>query len=107
WHLGPAALNSQEVHAHEAAHGWFGDGVRLQCWEDLVLSEGTVTYLAARALDVIAPQAGAEAWASYEAELQAIDPTAPVWPHGCGAVDVLQDRVFTRATYMRGAFFYR
>ena len=30
-----------------------------QCWEDFVLSEGTVSYLAARALDVVAPTVGA------------------------------------------------
>jgi aminopeptidase N len=33
---------------HEAAHGWFGDGVRLRCWEDFVLSEGTASHLDAR-----------------------------------------------------------
>src|SRR5690606_32804642 len=27
-HVASAALASEEVHAHEAAHGWFGDGVR-------------------------------------------------------------------------------
>jgi hypothetical protein len=34
--------------AHEAAHGWFGNGVRIKCWEDLVLSEGITEYLSLR-----------------------------------------------------------
>lgn len=37
-----------ESDAHEAAHGWFGNGVRVRCWEDLVLSEGITEYLAIR-----------------------------------------------------------
>jgi hypothetical protein len=24
-----------------AVHGWFGDAVRMRCWEDLLISEGT------------------------------------------------------------------
>ncbi len=34
--------------AHEAAHGWFGNAVRVLCWEDLVLSEGLTEYLSIR-----------------------------------------------------------
>jgi hypothetical protein len=37
-----------ESDAHEAGHGWFGNGVRIRCWEDLVLSEGVTEYLAIR-----------------------------------------------------------
>jgi aminopeptidase N len=33
--------------------------------------------------------------------------TAKVWPQSCGAVDVIEDGLFTRAPYIRGAFFYR
>ncbi|MCX5744328.1 MAG: hypothetical protein NT062_17700, partial [Proteobacteria bacterium] len=50
WHVAKDAMADEETQAHEAAHGWFGDGVRLRCWEDFVLSEVTVSYLAARAL---------------------------------------------------------
>ncbi|HLU67370.1 MAG TPA: M1 family aminopeptidase, partial [Kofleriaceae bacterium] len=50
WHVSSGSLHSEEVNAHEAAHGWYGNGVRIACWEDFVLSEGTVTYMAARAL---------------------------------------------------------
>jgi aminopeptidase N len=107
WHVGSAAIGDQETHVHEAAHGWFGDGIRIKCWEDFVLSEGTVTYLAGRALDVVAPAVGTTVWDSYTAELAAITPTDPVWPDSCGAVDVIEDNLFTRAPYIRGAFFYR
>jgi aminopeptidase N len=107
WHVGASSLGSQETNVHEAAHGWFGDGIRLQCWEDFVLSEGTVTYLAARALDVVAPTVGAQTWTNYANELGSIPPTDPVWPQSCGKVDVLKDNLFTNAPYIRGAFFYK
>ena len=48
WHVDDSSFGSQETQAHEASHGWYGDGIRLACWEDFVLSEGTVTYLAGR-----------------------------------------------------------
>ena len=107
WHVGAAALGDVETHVHEAAHGWFGDGVRLRCWEDFVLSEGTASYLSARALDAVAPDAGAEIWRRFEQQLGALAGTEPVWPRGCGAVDLLEDGLFTRAPYVRGALFYR
>src|SRR4029078_12018950 len=47
WHVARDAMNDEETHVHQAAHGWFGDALRLRCWEDFVLSEGTVSYLAA------------------------------------------------------------
>ncbi len=107
WHVASGALYSEEVNVHEASHGWFGDGIRIGCWEDFVLSEGTVTYLAGRALDVVAPTVGQQTWDDYETELGNIAPTDPVWPDSCGVIDVLDDNLFTNAPYMRGAFFYR
>jgi aminopeptidase N len=107
WHVGSAALSDQETQVHEAAHGWYGDGIRIKCWEDFVLSEGTVTYLAARALDVVAPTVGAAVWQSYTTELGDITGTDPVWPDSCGAIDIIEDNLFTRAPYIRGAFFYK
>nr|MBA3820833.1 hypothetical protein [Deltaproteobacteria bacterium] len=71
--------------AHEAAHGWFGDGVRLRCWEDFVLSEGTVSNLAARALAQVAgPTMEAKVWADYQRELTAAiaGGGARAWPQG-------------------------
>jgi aminopeptidase N len=107
WHVGTSALGDTETNVHEAAHGWFGDGIRIACWEDFVLSEGTVSYLAGRALDVVAPTEGAAVWQSYQTELGQLSGTAKVWPESCGTIDVIEDALFTRAPYMRGAFFYR
>jgi len=107
WHVGASSLGSQETHAHEAAHGWFGDGIRLSCWEDFVLSEGTVTYLAGRALDVVAPTVGADVWTSYASDLAGIPGTDKVWPQSCNGIDIIDDDLFTTAPYIRGAFFYR
>ena len=39
-HVAEAAMDSEETLVHESAHGWFGDGIRIGCWEDFVLSEG-------------------------------------------------------------------
>jgi hypothetical protein len=73
-----------------------------------VLSEGTVSYLAARALDVVAPSVGASVWSSYTSQLQSsVTATEPVWPQSCGMVDVIKDNLFSQAPYMRGAFFYK
>jgi len=107
WHVASAILGQEVAHVHEAAHGWFGDGVRIACWEDFVLSEGTVSYLAARALEVVAPEVGAAAFAKYEAEAAALPQSALVWPHSCGRVDILEDHLFNNAPYSRGALFYR
>jgi hypothetical protein len=107
WHVGTSSLGDQETNVHEASHGWFGDGIRIACWEDFVLSEGTVTYLAGRALDVVAPAVGMQVWTDYAASLGAIPATDPVWPQSCNTVDILKDNVFTNAPYIRGAFFYR
>jgi aminopeptidase N len=107
WHVGSESLDSEEVNVHEAAHGWFGAGIRLQCWEDFVLSEGTVTYLAARALDAVAPDVGAVVWTDYAGQLTRLSGSAPVWPQSCGAIDILEDNLFSNAPYIRGAFFYR
>ena len=107
WHLSSSALGDEKTNVHEAAHGWFGDGIRIECWEDFVLSEGTVSYLAGRALDVVASTVGAAVWSGYEAELGGIPATAKVWPQSCNSIDILKDNLFSNAPYMRGAFFYR
>jgi aminopeptidase N len=106
-HISSNAIGDEETNVHESAHGWFGDGIRIACWEDFVLSEGTVSYLAARALDVVAPSVGASIWQSYTNQLANIAGASPVWPQSCGTVDVIKDHLFTNAPYMRGAFFYK
>ena len=110
WHVAKDAMSDEVTQAHEAAHGWFGDGVRIKCWEDFVLSEGTVSYLSARALAVVGgPALEAQIWADYQAELDdAIALGGSVaWPTGCGRVDILEDELFTNLPYMQGAFFYK
>lgn len=109
WHVAKDAMGDEVTQAHEAAHGWFGDGVRLRCWEDFVLSEGTVSYLSARALAVVAPALEAGIWADYQDELDAAiaEGGAPAWPRGCNQIDILRDRLFTNLPYMQGAFFYK
>ncbi|MBI5503100.1 MAG: peptidase M1 [Deltaproteobacteria bacterium] len=110
WHVDVLAMSLPLVHVHEAAHGWFGDAVRLACWEDLVLSEGTATYLAARASgQAIGSEAEAAAWAEYDRRLDAVFRSGDrvVLPAGCGEVDVLDDGLFSDAVYVKGAFFFR
>jgi hypothetical protein len=111
WHVAGAAMADQEIHAHEAAHGWFGNGIRIACWEDFVLSEGTVSYLAARALDAAAgSETGDQVWASYQQRLDSLQASPRnkiAWPEGCNQLDILEDGLFGAAPYMKGAFFFR
>lgn len=110
WHVSNIAMKDPWVQAHEAAHGWFGDGVRIACWEDLVLSEGTVSYLEARAIEqIMGATEGQKVWDNYLTRMNAaLQGTAPknVWPDSCGQVDVLKD-LFGDLVYMKGAFFFR
>src|SRR5439155_1140405 len=93
-----------------AAHGWFGDGIRLRCWEDFVLSEGTVSYLAAHVIGkIVGPEAETAIWHEYAGELSAAIQAggAPAWPVGCNKIDILKDKLFTNIPYKEGAFFYK
>jgi hypothetical protein len=110
WHVAGDYVKSTTVHAHEAAHGWFGDGVRIKCWEDFVLSEGTATYFAARSLG----QFGIDLWPKYECGLKLIcddDPTnganVVALPDTCDKIDIYTDPLRTHATYAKGAYFYK
>jgi hypothetical protein len=109
WHVSSGSMGDEETHAHEAAHGWFGNGVRLACWEDLTLSEGTTSYLAARSLEAVKGEAAGNAvWQDFEYQLDSVisrdDKIA--WPETCGAIDVYHD-LWNSVPYMKGAFFYR
>jgi len=109
-HVGSPSMGDRVTQIHEAAHGWFGGGIRIACWEDFVLSEGTVTYLTARAItEVLGDEAGDETWAEYDDALawSLEHEDVAAWPDGCGEVDILADGLFSYAPYYRGAEFYR
>lgn len=107
WHVADGALNSQEVNAHEAAHGWYGNGVRIACWEDFVLSEGVVTYMAARALE----PAGVDLWQeTYDCELKRICDGAAntvALLNSCGEIDIINHPLWSNTPYQKGAQFLR
>jgi hypothetical protein len=109
WHVGSASMSSAIIHAHEATHGWFGGGVRIACWEDFVLSEGTASYLSARAVEAVDGQAaGDEVWVQYAGALHAAQQSAAhkiAWPNGCGTINILE--YFSNIPYMKGAHFLR
>lgn len=110
WHVAREAMNDPVTHAHEAAHGWFGDGVRIACWEDFVLSEGTVTYLAARAIEAVNGMAAGQAvWDDYQTELDAVLPTEDtiLMLDTCNEIDLIVHPLWSNVTYMKGAFFYK
>lgn len=111
WHTAESAMDDEDTQIHEAAHGWFGDGVRITCWEDFVLSEGTVSYLAARAIEEVIDEPTAEAlWNNYAMRLTNAMATSALkiaWPEGCGQIDLLEDQLFSSIPYMKGAMFYR
>jgi aminopeptidase N len=108
-HIARWDFATEEVHAHEAAHGWFGDAVRFECWEDFVLSEGTVTYMAARAME---ESGGPDLWAYYvddflEPVCSGRDVNPVVLPdETCNGIDILEEDIWSLATYMKGACFY-
>lgn len=107
WHVAEGAMSSQEVHVHEAVHGWYGNGIRIACWEDFVLSEGTTAYLTARAIEAVSGTTVSDAvWASYGRRLAGVA-GLDAWPEGCGAIDIIDDGLFTDAPYMKGAHFFR
>ncbi len=107
WHVSSGSMDREDVHAHEAAHGWYGDGVRIACWEDFVLSEGTATYLAARSL----AESGVDLWPDYECGLVSVcdgGVNPVVLPDStCNGIDILNDDLWSYAPYMKGAWFYR
>ena len=110
WHVSTVAFGDPRVHAHEAAHGWFGTGLRLLCWEDLVLSEGTADYLAGRVIEVTSgAEAGEKVFQTYRNQLGAMvagGKDAVAWPGSCNAIDVLHD-LFSQIPYLKGALFFR
>ncbi len=111
WHVDISEMNDPLVHAHEAAHAWSGNAVRMACWEDFALSEGTASYIAARAMaEVKGPAEAQRIWDGYDQRLKkAMAGAGPkiAWPDGCGKIDVLVDGLYSDIAYMKGAFFWR
>jgi hypothetical protein len=112
WHIDSGAIINPLLHAHEAAHGWFGNGVRIRCWEDFVLSEGTATYLAARGLEAAGGAYWRDwAWSFYRSNLRILreypHQNTIVWPDGCNQIELLAHPIWSDATYTKGAFFLR
>ena len=113
FHVGKFDFDDEEAQVHEAGHGWFGDGVRIACWEDFVLSEGTTTYIAAHALEQVD---GPNEWDYYVDDFltpicggNSPDPTLVntiVLPDTCDEIDFVNDNLWSIAPYMKGACFY-
>lgn len=106
WHVANDSFDDEITHAHEAAHGWFGNGVRISCWEDFVLSEGVVTYLAARALE----HAGVDVWPNYACDLQRTcrsQNTIALPDQSCNAIDLINHPLWSNAPYSKGAFLFK
>ena len=114
FHVAKFDFNDEETQVHEAAHGWFGDGVRFSCWEDFVLSEGTTTYITARALEQVD---GPNEWPYYVDDFLVPicegsaprDPTlvnTVVLPDTCNEIDFENDPIWSLTSYMKGACFY-
>lgn len=106
WHVNAQAMGNGRVHVHEAVHGWYGNGVRPACWSDLVLSEGTTTWLTAVVLgEVVGPEAEAAAWDEVHASVAA-RPHRPLWEDAC--TPILGDPVTAAGdSAVRGAAFFR
>jgi hypothetical protein len=85
WHVGTPSMGSALTQLHEAAHGWFGNGVRMRCWEDFVLSEGSANYWAVRAVEAVYGEPSrTNVWNYYRAQLDfpSSSPTAATRSRG-------------------------
>lgn len=106
WHVSDSALPDPEVHAHEAAHGWFGNGVRLNCWEDLVMSDGVASYLAAHAVEELGLY---DPWPAYGDWVDAVcsDPgsNTVAMPSGCSGAANPDHPLWSAVPYVKGTCF--
>ena len=111
WQVATTQMADQEIHAHEATHGWYGNAVRMACWEDFVFSEGTVNYLVSRAFrEVLGEQAETGLWQTYRQRLDQAAATKNfvAWPEGCNELDMIDSGMgASLIAYMRGARFYK
>lgn len=111
WHVATPEIADPFVHRHEAAHGWFGNGVRIACPEDLVLSEGVSEYLALRSFEAIDGAAVADQeWARLGErllEVVADRDTVALPDQTCGAIRLSTHPLWSEVPYLKGAFFLR
>ncbi len=111
YHVSDLAIGDLAVHCHESAHGWFGNGVRIACWEDLVLSEGVADYLMVRAMAAAkGEQVMQPMFAAMEKSVAAKAGTQKdvvVWQSTCDEIDVEASGVSAKITYHKGALFLR
>lgn len=59
-------LRRAQLLLHEAAHQWFGNLVTLRWFDDLWLKEGFANFMAAKALEALAPKF--DAWTAFHAQ---------------------------------------
>lgn len=106
WHVATGSMAERTTHVHEAVHGWYGDGIRISCWEDFVLSEGVTTYLSARAIEAVwGATAGEAVWDEY-AQSSFRWGSKDAWrPGECAMETVNRTDIWSLAPYRRGAFF--
>lgn len=111
WHVATPLVGDVRIQRHEAAHGWFGNDVRIACPEDLVLSEGVAEYLTVRATEAVDGPAAAEAmWddlAQEVVKLVAERDTVALPDASCGAIHLTTHPLWSRIPYLKGAFFLR
>lgn len=110
WHVAVQSMAERLMHHHEAAHGWYGNGVRIQCWEDFVLSEGTTDYLTARAVRATEGEAAeAKLWASRREDLEkavAKRDTVALPDETCNAIDMSKHPLASQIPYLKGGLFF-
>ena len=111
WHVGTPDMDNRSVHAHEAAHGWYGNGVRIECWEDFVLSEGVATYLEVRAIEAADGETVAmERWLLIEEALSdwiTDYDTIALPDETCNEIDIAEHPLWSAIPYLKGALFLR
>lgn len=108
FHVGQYDFWNEETQTHELIDGWFGNAIRLECWEDFVLSEGVTTYLTARVLNDVADY---DVWSYYVDDFltpicQGDNINTVVMPSGCDDIDFENSELWSLATYIKGACFF-
>ena len=110
WHLASQSMGDKLTHHHEAAHGWYGNGVRIQCWEDFVLSEGTTDYLTARSVRATEGEAEeAKLWESRRRTLEKVvarRDTVVLPDATCNAIDMTTHPLASSLPYLKGSLFF-